>query len=55
MLVLSQDRVFVEHYIRQSSNHWLIIEYSERSDSAELLGAAFKVEDIYDGMELSYD
>jgi Uma2 family endonuclease len=50
ILVISQDRMFVEHYARQSKKHWHITEYSEREDSIGLLGAVLKVEEFYDGL-----
>jgi Uma2 family endonuclease len=50
ILVISQERIFIEHYARQSEKNWLITEYSGPEDMIELLGTAFKLEELYTGI-----
>lgn len=51
---VSQDKISVEHYIRQSDNSWNLIEYRELEDEIRLSGikCTLKVKDIYNGVEL---
>jgi Uma2 family endonuclease len=48
-LVVSQNRVHVEHYVRQSES-WLLTETSRREDVIELpsVGARLALADVYD-------
>jgi Uma2 family endonuclease len=50
ILVISQERVFVEHHARQSEKNWLITEYSGSEDTIELLGTALKLQELYTGI-----
>ncbi|HCA59825.1 MAG TPA: hypothetical protein DEP46_17800 [Blastocatellia bacterium] len=51
---VSQDKISVEHYVRQNDNSWKLIEYRELDDEIRLSGikCTLKVKDIYNGVEL---
>jgi Uma2 family endonuclease len=48
-VLISQDRVHVEHFVRQGSGAWLLTETDVREDSVELpsIGCALALTDIY--------
>ena len=50
-LLVAQDQVYVEHYLRQNEG-WLLTETGRREDVVELptLGARLAVAEVYDGV-----
>jgi Uma2 family endonuclease len=48
-LLIAQDRIRVEHYVRQPSGDWLRSEWIDRNDGVELpsVGATLKLSDVY--------
>jgi Uma2 family endonuclease len=48
-LLVAQDRVHVEHYVRQPDGNWLLAEFNKLEDAVELrsVGATLKLGDIY--------
>jgi len=48
-LFVAQDRVHIEHYVRQPDGSWLLSERSNLEDSLELhsVGATLKLADVY--------
>ena len=53
-LFVPQDRVHIEHYVRQPDGSWLLSETSNLEDSLELrsVGAALKLADVYHRVKL---
>ena len=54
-LLVSQDRVMVEHYMREPNNRWLLTEISQLEDSVNLLSidCRLRLADIYAKVDLS--
>lgn len=54
-LLISQDRVQIEHYRRQPDNHWLLSEASELQATIELpsIACVLALAEIYDKVALS--
>jgi Uma2 family endonuclease len=52
-LLIAQDRVFVEHHIRQPDGAWLMREYTSLSDGIELtsIGCGLKLAAVYARVE----
>jgi Uma2 family endonuclease len=50
VLLLAQDRVHAEHFIRQTGDSWLLTETSRRTDVLELpsIGCSLALADLYD-------
>jgi Uma2 family endonuclease len=48
-VLIAQDRVHVEHFVRQGSGAWLLTETDGREDSVELpsIGCALALADVY--------
>src|SRR6185437_13720346 len=48
-LLIAQDRIFVEHHIRQQDGAWLMREYTSLSDEIELtsIGCSLKLDAVY--------
>ncbi len=47
ILLISQDRVFVEHLWRQDEHAWILKEYDERRLSVNILKSEITLEEIY--------
>ena len=47
ILLISQDRVFVEHLWRQDQHTWTLTEYDERRFSLTILKSEITLEEIY--------
>ena len=54
-VLVSQDRVNVEHYLRQEDNSWLFAALNEEGDVLELpsVSCLVNVRDIYDKVDLT--
>ncbi len=52
-ILISQDKVHVEHYVKQSSRQWLLTDYNGLTDvlSIAQLGENLAVSDIYDKVD----
>lgn len=53
-LLITQDRVAMERYVRQTEGQWLLSEARFLEDSIELasIGCLLKIEEVYDKVEL---
>ncbi len=47
ILLISQDRVFVEHFLRQDEHTWMILQYNQRQSSLFLQDSEITLEEIY--------
>ncbi len=49
-LLVSQTECRVEHYVRQSGNHWLLMEYQESQERIDLssLGSHLTLAEVYE-------
>jgi Uma2 family endonuclease len=54
-LLIEQDKIFIEHYIKQTPNQWLlrIYENADETVSLESIGCAIEVADIY--LQVKFD
>lgn len=52
-LLIAQDRPYIEHYVRQADNQWLLSEAKEVQDVIELSSIACKLAlaDVYDKVD----
>lgn len=52
-LLISQDKVHVEHYVKQAPHQWLLTEYGDLADRIALseAGAALTLDEVYDKVE----
>jgi Uma2 family endonuclease len=52
-ILISQDRVHVEHYVKQASRQWLLTDFNALTDvlSIAQLGEDLAVSDIYDKVD----
>lgn len=52
-LLVSQEEVFIEHYIRQDDGSWKLIEYKEENEEISLLsiGCQIALRDVYRQVE----
>jgi Uma2 family endonuclease len=50
ILVLAQDKIWVEHHQRQSETSWLITLYSSTQDTLNIRGVSIALQDIYRGI-----
>ncbi|NOT46218.1 MAG: Uma2 family endonuclease, partial [Acidobacteria bacterium] len=52
-ILVSQDRPFVEHFIRQPDGDWVYRSFSEMTDSFEIesVGCSLNLNEIYDRVE----
>ncbi len=48
-LLIEQDKIFIEHFIKQTPNQWLLRIYEDESETVilESIGCQLKVADIY--------
>jgi Uma2 family endonuclease len=55
-ILVSQDKVHVEHFVKQSPNQWLLTEYNVLSDVLTIaqLQETLAVADIYDKVEFEF-
>jgi hypothetical protein len=53
-LLVSQDKMLVEHWTRQDAHTWVIQDYTtpEQEFRIEAIGVIMTMTDIYDGVEL---
>ncbi|MGE0084984.1 MAG: Uma2 family endonuclease [Desulfococcaceae bacterium] len=53
-LLISQERCYAEHYVRQPGNTWLLSEYRDLEDVIvlESIGCELKLREIYDRVSL---
>ena len=53
-LLVAQDRVYVEHYVRLEAKKWSLTEYTEIEDVIQLesVGCEISLADIYEDVEL---
>lgn len=49
-VVIEQDRVHIEHYVRQDADHWLLIDYHRKEQVLNLqsIGCQLTLEDVYE-------
>ena len=54
-LLIEQDRVHVEHYVKIAANQWLLSEYSDPKVSLNLssVNIELKIADLYENIEFS--
>ncbi|MEA5511442.1 Uma2 family endonuclease [Crocosphaera sp. UHCC 0190] len=54
-LLIDQDTIHLEHYLKTAPNHWLFIEYNNPQDVISLSSINFKfeLEDLYDKVDFS--
>jgi Uma2 family endonuclease len=54
-LLIDQDRIHLEHYIKTEPRQWLFIEYDNPQDIISLLSINFKIElaDLYNKVDFS--
>jgi len=54
-ILVSQDKIHVEHFVKQAPNQWLLTEYSTITDVLEItqLGETLTLADIYDKVDFS--
>ena len=52
-VMIAQDRVHVEHYVRQQDNQWLLSEAKELQDAIELptIQCTLALADVYDKVD----
>lgn len=52
-LLISQDRIHIEHYVKQASGQWLLTDYNDLTDVLRIvqLGENLAVSDIYDKVD----
>ncbi|MEZ4528368.1 MAG: Uma2 family endonuclease [Desulfobacterales bacterium] len=52
-VLISQDRMQIEHYLRQSNNRWMLSEFSHTEDTVELpsAGCSLKLSEVYDKVD----
>lgn len=53
-LLIAQDKVHVEHYVRQADNQWLLSETDNLRDAIDLpsIGCRLTLADVYDKVEI---
>lgn len=53
-LLIAQDKVHVEHYVRQPDNQWLLSETDNPHDTIDLasIGCRLPLADVYDRVEI---
>ncbi|TAL54309.1 MAG: Uma2 family endonuclease [Methylovulum sp.] len=56
-ILVSQDKVHVEHFVKQAPNQWLLTEYSALADVLNIaqLGETLALGDIYDKVDLLHE
>ncbi len=54
-VLISQDRMQIEHYLRQDNNRWLLSEFSHPEDTVQLpsVGCSLKLSEVYDKVDFS--
>jgi Uma2 family endonuclease len=54
-LVIAQDRVFVEHYVREADDSWRLTDHNDKSHSLELssISCRLLLADVYDKVEFT--
>ncbi|MGH9609237.1 MAG: Uma2 family endonuclease [Bryobacteraceae bacterium] len=52
-LTIAQDKVHVEHYVRQPDSRWVLTEYREPSASLEILGGNHPIAAIYEDVDFA--
>ncbi|MGH9413715.1 MAG: Uma2 family endonuclease [Terriglobales bacterium] len=50
-LTVAQDKVHVEHWVRQADSRWVLTEYSDRAASLEILGVSHSIGATYEAVE----
>lgn len=56
-ILISQDKVHVEHFVKQAPKQWLLTEYSALTDNLPIaqLGETLALSDIYDKVDLVHE
>jgi Uma2 family endonuclease len=54
-LVIAQDRLFVEHYVRQDDNSWRLTDRDDKSQMLDLasIGCRLLLADVYDKVDFT--
>lgn len=52
-LTIAQDKIHIEHYIREPDSRWVLTEYSNRSASLEILGVTYTAGAIYEEVDFA--
>lgn len=54
-LLISQERCYIEHFVRQADNRWLLSEYEQLQDAIELpsIGCHLALTDVYEKVDIS--
>lgn len=54
-LLISQERCYIEHFVRQTDNRWLLSEYEQLQDVIELptIACCLALADVYEKIEIS--
>ncbi|MGH9583003.1 MAG: Uma2 family endonuclease, partial [Bryobacteraceae bacterium] len=50
-LTIAQDKVHIEHWVRQEDGRWILTEYDDEAASLEILGASHTISAIYEDVE----
>jgi hypothetical protein len=56
-VLISQDRVWVEHFSRQDEHRWLLTSLAQTEDTLSLvsIGSSIPLSSIYDGLAIDPD
>ena len=56
-ILVSQDKPFVEHFVKQSNNNWIYRSYGEIEDvlKIETIECKLSLQEIYDRVELTFE
>lgn len=54
-ILISQDKIHVEHFVKQAPNQWLLTEYGDLHDQLSLaqLGETLALHDVYDKVDFA--
>lgn len=54
-LLISQERCYIEHFVRQANNRWLLSEYEQMQDIIEMssLDCRLNLGDVYEKVDIS--
>jgi Uma2 family endonuclease len=53
-ILISQDKVHVEHFVKQAAHSWLLTDYEQLTDTLNFaqLGAMLSLQEIYDKVDV---
>lgn len=50
-LTIAQDKIYIEHWVRQPDSRWILTEYADPAASLEILGATHTIAAVYESVE----